>query len=1492
MKKTNVLSALAIAACLPAMATTWYVAPAENGGDEANDGLTPSTPKRYLLTRANNATAGDTIYVIGTYTTSSTITISKQLLVAGYGPDAAISGGNTCLPLKLNASGLVVSNLVIHSGSPSGATASGWTYPAAGVEVASGTLVDCTVRNCSPQGATHTSTIYVSGAGTVLRCAITNNTAGIQTASYGAGLYIGHDSAVVKDCEIAYNRGRACAVYMTKGKITGCDIHDNRSYSASELASGASPGSGAGIRVDGGVLERSRIRDNYSYGSGGGLWLRDNAIVRYCLVYGNHAEISGGAIHANSGSPKTYHCNIGGNTAADGGAAINNAAGTPQFVNCIVFGNGNNPSDEIKTASGVTASFTYCLLPVSRSGTGNGVLVASPYRDEANGNYLTSVPLVPAIDTGSNGDGNYGTVDFLGTARPLDGNEDGTDTADIGAVEYNPASQGGALAVIVPSATQGTAPMSVSLALDLTGFDATGVTAVWDFGDGSATLTTNADAAVAHEYVLPGRFYPIAAVSDRSGHVCTTQYAQGIDARPREVFVSKTGSGTYPYDTPEKASSSIWTAYGALCPETVPGRTVTILPGEYQVSAVFTLNKPCLFRGEGPLGSVILSGRGQNSVLKVAHADAVVSNLAIRAGYSAGVESDAASASGVEITAGRVTHCEISGCAARANYSAQAVTLAGTSSARAYLVNSVVTNNTGYVAASNPSGQYPRGAGVYMADYASVTNCLIAENRARSGAGVFLKAGASHSTLLACRVERNAALGTGGGILSFGGSIERCLVVSNYTESAGGNGGGIRILQAGKAKNCLVIGNRAHQGGGLYSSDANVTILHCTFAGNVADEASGAILDGGSIAYSIISGNSGSDDLAFGSGSITYSCTPSPTAGTGNIAADPMFRDAAAGDYRLAPGSPCRDAAVATAVNNYFTGVDIDYASRPVDSDGDGTALPDMGCYEMPYEEAAPALSIQSSRVFGSPENLFTFTARTTGFTSGAETAFTWDFGDGSQPYVSGSTPSATHQFAAGGPHTVSVRVVDDGQGIDLSASMSVAIRVPETFVSHEGSDTPPYDTPARAATSLGRAFEYTYAPSGGTGRVHIAEGVYSERASQFDVNSRIEITGKGRGRTFVSGARFSLGNAGARLAGVTITNVQFNLFAVKVAQGTFADAEISSYTAEGNACGLILDGLHSPAAGKVCLATNVLVRGCAVTKNGNTVPGGAGVRMLNGAWLVDSTVRDCTSEGDGAGVYVSGTSATNAVLRCRVTGNRATGTERRGGGLHAGDNTFVRIEDTVFDGNESGGCGAISITGKTREATLLRLVVTNNVCNTYAGAGIRSDATNVVVAGCLIRDNVRVSDTGNCAGLFLWHGRAVNCTITGNCGGAGAAGVLLYGDDALLLNCIVCGNVPNSYTTHPEVAPTSGVTPAITNLLTTAAIPWAAAGVVVADDPRLRQDGSPRGNSPAVDAGGTSFWNPAWGLVDLGGDKRVRGRSIDLGCFEYASRHLILYAR
>ncbi len=1478
--KTRFLT-LVVAALLSAgvsQATTWYVASAENGGDNANDGHSPSTPKVQISSIQSTAAAGDIIYVIGERVFTSTLTVSKNITIAGYGPGAAISGGNACLPLKLNASGAVVSNLVIKCGKPEGAAASTWSYPAAGLEISAGTVVDCVFRDCGPRGSTHTATVNMSG-GTLLRCVITNNTAGIQTASYGAGVYLGNDSAVLKDCEIAYNHGRGCTVYMTKGKVTGCDIHHNRNYPVSELASGVSAGSGAGARLDGGLLERSRIHDNYSYGNGGGLWLRDNGRVLNCLIYDNHSENNGGAITANNNSPKVQHCNFGGNTAATSSQAIYTSAGTPSYVNCIVFGNGSDPDDEIGAVSGVTPSFTYCLLPKTISGTGNAVLQASPFVDAANGDYLTAMPLANAVDRGSNG---YATMDFLGTARPLDGDGDGTDKVDIGAVEYNPESQGGALAVITPSATLGPMPFSVTFSLDLTGFNATNVTAVWDFGDGTATVTTNALVPVVHTYGNgAGVFFPSVDVSDLSNHACSAQFLQGITVKPTETFVSPSGGNVSPYDTPAKAARSISSAVSALSTD-VRGM-VTILPGEYQQSSLYTLDKAVTLCGDGPLGSVVLSGRGANAVLKLNHADAVVTNLAIRNGYSAGVQTAAASASGVEIASGLMTHCEISGCRTRSGYSAQAVVLSAANGKTAMLRGCVVTNNTGYLEAIEPSGQYPRGAGVYIGANSTVENCRVADNRAWSGGGVFMGSNASASYLRECVIERNHAHSTGGGVLSFNGTIDRCHIVSNATA---GSGGGLRSAGSAKVRNCLVTGNTASNGGGMYATAEGDTLIHCTFADNTAETGAGATLSAGRLAYSIAYGNHGGEDIALtGSASVTYTCSSNAVAGTGNFAFDPLFRDAAAGDFRLAAGSPCRDAARSTAVNSLSTTVDFNYVHRPIDSDGVGEALPDMGAFEMEYEEAAPALYLSADKIAGNPGATFSFTTRPVGFVAGPETEFLWEFGDAAGAVSSGAFSTTSHVFSVGGLYAVRVRAIDAGNAIDVTSdAVSIAVRVPETFVSTEGSATPPYDTPARAASSLADAFAYTYAPSGSTGVMHVAEGMFNDRSALLTLDSPIRILGAGRDRTVVSGIRMSLQHACAYLDGVTITNIGTGYpFVIEVTQGTVANSAIRGIRASYTGKGLYLHGEHNPARGLVCLATNIEVSAVSVVNTST----GAGVRMEGGALLVDSVVRDCVSVGSGAGISVSGGVATNVVLRCAVTGNRTTGSTTRGAGLHGEGNSRVRVEDSVFANNYAGGCGAIAL-DESCWGLLLNLVVTNNECLGYSGAGIRFDGDGIV-ANCLIRDNRRDSDFA-AAALFLWKGLAVNCTVVGNRCRSGTAGILLYGPDARLLNCVSCDNLQTSTGVFKDVARENTTDfPAVTNLLTGTALAWEGGNIIVTDNPRLRPDGTPRGDSPAVDAGDAALWQPEWGTRDLGGGRRFRGASIDLGCFEYANKASVI---
>ncbi len=210
----------------------------------------------------------------------------------------------------------------------------------------------------------------------------------------------------------------------------------------------------------------------------------------------------------------------------------------------------------------------------------------------------------------------------------------------------------------------------------------------------------------------------------------------------------------------------------------------------------------------------------------------------------------------------------------------------------------------------------------------------------------------------------------GGGILVSGGSvtIDGCEVRGNSAQ----NGGGIAVLNGGTPTvvNSLVTGNAASSlGGGIAdNSGAGLSLINSTVTDNSATLAGGGVRVGFSgtntvVVSSVLWGNTDSGGapetaqisiFVGASAAVDYSTVEGLSAlgGTGNLGTDPLFIDAAGGDYRIGSTSPCIDAGDSTAVP---AGADVDLDHRPRLVDDPMTAdtgvgpapIVDMGAYEI-----------------------------------------------------------------------------------------------------------------------------------------------------------------------------------------------------------------------------------------------------------------------------------------------------------------------------------------------------------------------------------------------------------------------------------------------------------------------------------------------------------------------------------------------------------------
>ena len=415
-----------------------------------------------------------------------------------------------------------------------------------------------------------------------------------------------------------------------------------------------------------------------------------------------------------------------------------------------------------------------------------------------------------------------------------------------------------------------------------------------------------------------------------------------------------------PYTTPQTAAHQIQPALEAAA----EGDTVQLAAGTYKISSPLAINQAITVLGAG-VEKTLFNAEGKCTVVHLGKG-ATLQRVTVTGGK-------AREAGGVRCGPGAtLADCTITGNEAERYGGGVYARVEGRGKVSPAVVrNCKITGNrvTKAMHTDTPWG----GGGVYAAGDVQVIDCLIEDNEAQQRAGgIWLHGGGTLAEN--CTIARNRALGKrarnsngpgsmeeggGGAYCDFGGQLRGCLITGNH---AGKIGGGAVLSTNGRAKSCTIVENNAGLSGGGVQTLGPGHVVNSIVVGNTRGK---NVAEGGQSDDVYISHYYHVDvhQLMLGKANLRHSCVGEtklhhtnqrfylgPTARydpkwykntlneTEPVAADPMFMDAAGGDYRLKAGSPCIDA-----------GLNEDWMSDAQDLEGkpriQGKAV-DVGAYE------------------------------------------------------------------------------------------------------------------------------------------------------------------------------------------------------------------------------------------------------------------------------------------------------------------------------------------------------------------------------------------------------------------------------------------------------------------------------------------------------------------------------------------------------------------
>ena len=229
----------------------------------------------------------------------------------------------------------------------------------------------------------------------------------------------------------------------------------------------------------------------------------------------------------------------------------------------------------------------------------------------------------------------------------------------------------------------------------------------------------------------------------------------------------------------------------------------------------------------------------------------------------------------------------------------------------------------GFIIQNGHSGS---GAGIFLNDYSTISNCIIRNNVSNGiGGGVYINSapGASQTHLNNCEITGNSA-SLGGGLCDRNSSIITNCKISNNTATT--KGGGIYLYNTDKPvlRGCVINNNTAVLGGGIYAR-GKCTMTNCDIVMNQATESYGGVFNENrysTYTSCILWGNeaNGNASQNYGQCKFEYCAVQGGIDGDGNI-------DIPAENDGFEPGVFVRFASPAEGVGVEYT--DADWSIEP-----------------------------------------------------------------------------------------------------------------------------------------------------------------------------------------------------------------------------------------------------------------------------------------------------------------------------------------------------------------------------------------------------------------------------------------------------------------------------------------------------------------------------------------------------------------------------------